>query len=77
MLLLPTIVFGQEFHTLELENKSIDFYTIIPLYSEEVNRKMKKGVESLFDGFDKHGLTDIVQIDRENTAKRKKRFGLF
>lgn len=77
MLLLPTIVFEEAFQTLRLENKLINFYTLIPLYEEEVNLKMKKGVESLFDGFDKYGVTDIVQIDRENTAKKKKRFGLF
>ena len=77
MVLLPSIVFDVEFQTLNLPNKSIDFYTLIPLYSEEVDLKMKKGVEALFDGFDKFGVNDIVQIDRPNTAKKKKLFGLF
>lgn len=77
MVLLPTIVFGEEFHSLKLKNKSIDFYTLIPLYSEEVDLKMKKRVEALFEGFDKHGVTDIVQIDRPNAGKKKKLFGLF
>jgi len=75
--LLPSIILGEEFSTLKLENKSIDFYTLIPLYSEEVNLKMKSGIEALFDGFDKHGVTDILQVDRPNTVKRKKLFGLF
>jgi hypothetical protein len=77
MVLLPTIVFGENFHSLKLDNKTIDFYSLVPLYSEEVNLKMKKGVEVLFDGFDKFGVTDILKIDRQNTAKRKKLFGLF
>jgi hypothetical protein len=77
MVLLPSIVFEEEFHTLNLTNKSIDFYTLIPLYSEEVNLKMKNGVEALFDGFEKLGVNDIVQIDRHNTVKKKKLFGLF
>ncbi|MBI1288371.1 MAG: suppressor of fused domain protein, partial [Flavobacteriales bacterium] len=77
MVLLPSIVFGLEFHTLKLENRSIDFYTLIPLYDEEVKVKMNKGVEALFDGFDKFGVSDILQLDRPNTAKRKKLFGLF
>lgn len=77
MLLLPTIVFKKDFHTLALENKSIDFYTLIPLYSEEVALKMKKGVEALFDGFDAFGVTDIVQVDRPSTVKKKKFLGLF
>lgn len=77
MILLPTIVFSEEFHTLKLKDKSIDFYTLIPLYTEEVNLKMKKGVDALFEGFDKYGVSDIVNIDRPNTANKKKRFGLF
>lgn len=77
MVLLPTIIFGEDFHSLKLENKTIDFYSLIPLYSEEVNLKMKKGVEALFDGFDKFGVTDILDINRPNTVKRKKLFGLF
>ncbi len=77
ILLMPSIVFQDEFQTLKLDGKSINFYTMIPLYTDEVNLKMKKGVEALFDGFDKHGVNDIVRLDRPNTAKRKKFFGLF
>lgn len=77
ILLLPPVVFDNEFHTLRLKNKSIDFYSLIPLYSEEVDLKLKKGVEALFDGFDQHGVTDILQLNRPNTAQKKKRFGLF
>lgn len=77
MLLLPTIVFGEGFHELKLKEKPINFYSLIPLYHEEVELKLKKGVEALFDGFDKHGVTDILDIHRANTAKKKKWFGLF
>ena len=77
MVLLPTIIFDKSFHTLKLENKSIDFYTLVPLYTEEVELKLKKGVEALFDGFDKFGINDIIDLDRPCSAKRNKRFGLF
>ncbi|MDO6818838.1 suppressor of fused domain protein [Zobellia sp. 1_MG-2023] len=77
MMLLPTIVLGENFHTLKLQNKSINFYSLIPIYTDEVNLKMKKGVEALFDGFDKFQVTDILHIDRPNTVKKKKLFGLF
>lgn len=72
--LLPSIVFSQEFHTLKLEHKTINFYSLIPLYSEEVNLKLKMGVESLFDGFDAHGINDVLDIKRINTVKPKKGF---
>ncbi|WP_282014040.1 suppressor of fused domain protein [Marinifilum flexuosum] len=77
MLLLPTIVLGEGFHELKLKEKSINFYTLIPLYNEEVELKMRKGVEALFDGFDKHAVSDILDIHRPNTAEKKKWFGLF
>lgn len=76
MVLLPTILFAGDFQTLHLKDKSIDFYTLIPIYTEEVNLKLKKGVEALFDGFDKFGVSDVVNLNRPNTVK-KKRFGLF
>lgn len=71
MVLLPTILFGEGFHMLELPDKAINFYTLIPLYSEEVKLKMNKGVEALFEGFDKFGVNDIVQVDRPNTVREK------
>ncbi len=77
MVLLPTIVFNEEFHQLKLKNKHIYFYSLIPLYQEEVNLKLNKGVEALFDGFDKFEVSDILDLNRPNTAKRKKLFGLF
>ena len=77
VVLLPSIVFDDQFQTLHLNDKSINFYTLIPLYTEEVELKLKNGIEALFDGFDKFGLTDIVELNRPNTVKRKKRFGLF
>ena len=76
MLLLPSTIFPEEFQTLKLKDKEINFYTLYPLYTEEVNLKLKKGVEALFPGLDKIEITDVVQVDRPNTAK-KKRFGLF
>ncbi|QXP51384.1 suppressor of fused domain protein [Cellulophaga sp. HaHa_2_95] len=77
MILLPSIMFGDKFPILELENKKITFYTLIPLYDEEVALKMAKGVDALFDGFDKFGLTDVLQINRPNTIVKKKFLGLF
>lgn len=78
MILLPSILFNPEFHTLKIsEEKTIHFYTIYPLYMEEVDLKMRKGAEALFDGFERIGLTDVLETDRENSVKRKKLFGLF
>ena len=74
--LLPSVVFNDEFRTLDLENKTIHFYSLVPLYSEEVELKMREGIEALFDGFDSIGVSDILDINRPSTV-RKKKFGLF
>ncbi len=68
MMLLPSILFTEDFHQLKLENKSINFYSLIPLYQEELKLKLDKGVEALFEGFDKHMVGDILDINRPNTA---------
>lgn len=77
MLLLPSIVFDPEFHQLVLPDKVINFYTIIPLYTAETELKLKKGVEALFDGFNKYNVSDVLDINRPNSVGRKKLFGLF
>lgn len=78
VILLPSIVFDPEFHELQInDEKTIYFYTIYPLYSEEVDLKMKQGSEALFDGFERIGLTDVLNLNRENSVKKKKLFGLF
>ena len=77
MLLMPSVLFGEAFQKLELPERSIHFYSLIPLYQEEVEKKLQQGVESLFDGFDEYGVNDILTVDRPNTVKRKKWFGLF
>lgn len=72
MLILPSVTFSDGFHQLKLDSKTIDFYTLIPIYTEELELKMKKGVDALFDGFDKFGVSDILDLNRPNTVKRKK-----
>lgn len=77
LVLLPSIVFDESFHQLKLKNKTIDFYTLVPLYQEELELKMKDGVEALFEGFDKAGINDILDINRPSIVQKKKRFWFF
>ncbi|MCB1582220.1 MAG: suppressor of fused domain protein [Xanthomonadales bacterium] len=75
-ILLPPVSVPREFLTLEIDkDKTIEFNCIVPLYEEEMNYKLDKGSDALLDKFDKHGVSDVVDIKRKNIAK--KRFGLF
>jgi hypothetical protein len=76
MLVLPPPIYTpKEFHRLETENgKIINFYALIPLYKEEMNLKMRQGTEALFDGFDKHGVSEVVNLSRNNIARKGRWF---
>lgn len=75
-IILPSVNVPEGFSSLEIDNdKVIEFYSIVPLYDEEMNLKLNKGSDLLLDKFDKHGISDIIITDRKNVAK--KRFGIF
>lgn len=78
MLLLPSISLGKKLLPLKIDNeKTINFYCLYPLYKEEMELKMKKGVNALLDQFDKYRVPDVVDIYRPNTAKKNGLFGLW
>lgn len=75
-LVIPSVTVPNEFHTLAIPNvKDITFYAVVPLYEREMNLKLRSGLDALLERFDKHGVSDIVNLDRKDTAARK--FGLW
>lgn len=65
-----------DFPTLKTnDGTTIHFMSCVPLYQEEMNLKLKKGADALLELFDKHGLSEVIDPDRKNVAR--KRFGLF
>ncbi|SPZ05095.1 Suppressor of fused protein (SUFU) [Pseudomonas luteola] len=76
VILLPSLNVPQDFFRLEINpEKTIEFYSIVPLYEEEMNLKLARGTDALLERFDKHGISDIIQTNRRNVCK--KRFGFF
>lgn len=76
IILFPPLMVPEEFHELKIdEEKTIHFFSLVPLYEEEMKLKLKKGAERLMDNLDKFDIGDIVDPIRKNTAK--KRFGIF
>ncbi|HIE4564155.1 TPA: suppressor of fused domain protein [Stenotrophomonas maltophilia] len=75
-IVLPPVTPPEDFAALALEDgKVISFMTIIPLYPEEMELKLKKGAEALLDRFDAKNIQDVIEPGRVNVAR--KRFGLF
>jgi hypothetical protein len=52
------------------DKKKVRLYSMIPLYKEEMNFKIKNGVESLVNKFVKFGVSDMIDVDRKNTCKK-------
>ncbi|MCA9034035.1 MAG: suppressor of fused domain protein [Planctomycetaceae bacterium] len=77
-LVMPPLNVPEEFHSLSLDDeRDIHFYTIVPLYDEETNFKLTKGLDALMEKLEAVGANDVVDVNRANSCRRKKWFGLF
>jgi hypothetical protein len=75
-IILPSLTVPENFHRLRIDKeKEIVFFSVVPLYEEEMQLKLNAGSEKLLDRFDQADINDIVDPQRRNVAK--KRFGLF
>jgi hypothetical protein len=75
-LVMPSLLVPRDFHTLQInQEKEIFFFAVYPLYAEEMELKMRSGLDALLERFDQAKIKDLIDIGRENVAR--KRFGLF
>jgi hypothetical protein len=73
---VPEVEDQSGFFNLEMNSeKVVHFYTLIPLYGEELDYKVKHGEKELLNKLNKIGVTDVLNPSRKNSCK--KRFGLF
>ena len=79
MMLASTALAPGEFHTLELTDRNVHFYSLVPVYREEMDFKLKQGFEPLMERLHKIGgpeTFEIIDINRANACGGK-RFWLF
>lgn len=77
VVLAPPTLFGEKFAELALPGgKIIRFHAVLPLYSEELDFKLKQGADALFERFDRLHVTELLDPRRANVCK-KRFFGLF
>ncbi|AWB43067.1 hypothetical protein DCC85_01690 [Paenibacillus sp. CAA11] len=70
IVLLPPIQVPESFGELQMdEERSVNFYSIVPLYPEEMDFKLKHGINALLERFDEHGITELVDLKRKNVCK--------
>lgn len=64
----------EEFYMLKVGKREIGFYMIAPLYPEEMDLKLKKGMDALFDAWDAANLgpTDMANPKRANVGLKRR-----
>ena len=75
-IIVPSLLVPTDFYELKGGAPTIAFYSVVPLYREEMELKAREGMESLLAKMVDRGITDLVDPKRRNIAV-KKRFGLF
>lgn len=68
VLLDVPVTTGKEFPLLQLEDKRILFYALIPLFEDEMNFKLQEGNDALLELFDQHNVTELVNVNRRSVV---------
>lgn len=75
-IILPPVSVPEDFGALQIDaTKTITFYSVVPLYQEELQLKLRSGSGKLLELFDSKGVNDLIDPGRANVAR--KRFGFF
>lgn len=67
-IILPSITLREESLALKREgnNNDIFFFTVIPLFKEELLFKINNGIDQLMELFDAFNINDVVNINRRS-----------
>lgn len=63
------VLFAPEFQKLRLAEKAINFYSIVPLYEEEMTLKLRKGSGALTHVLDQGKVSELVDVGRQNLGR--------
>ena len=69
IMLVYSMELSDNFTNINYENKSIQVYSMIPLYKEELEFKKINGANALLEKFDEFNIEEIVKIGRKNVCK--------
>lgn len=71
VVLVPPVTTDPAFRELRIDGtKTIHFHALVPLTSAEMRLKLDKGAEALFEGFEKHHVSELLDIGRRCTISR-------
>ena len=72
IILLGPRTVSSDFHSLKVrDDKVIHFYSVVPLYTEEMDLKLKQGADHIDQLLDQNKVTEIVSVGRPSIASGK------
>jgi Suppressor of fused protein (SUFU) len=75
--LIPPITIPDEGRSVELsDGREVHFYCLHAVHHAEMSLKLNKGMDALLDAFEKHDVSEVLDLNRK-PATRRKLFGLF
>jgi hypothetical protein len=78
VILASPALFPEEFQTFETQSgKTVRLYAVIPIYADEMERKLKSGADELLKRFQGEGVTELLSPRRPSvlTPRRRWSFG--
>jgi len=74
MLLLPSLTLPRETCTIPVPGgKTVDLWTLYPLHADEMDYKLRVGMDGLIDRFAEAGVSDILDPDRPSCLRKPPR----
>jgi hypothetical protein len=70
LLLPPLVRVPPTFHELALRDRLIRFFGVWPIYREEMNFKLKAGLDEMLARLKRKQVTELVEFDRKNTCAK-------
>ena len=65
LIMSPCIALPADVALLELpDGRKINFYAVWPMHQSEVDLKLKRGLDALLDQFEKHQVTELLDLNR-------------
>ena len=63
------VLFPAELRKLRFADRAVNFYSVIPVYEEEMMVKLRKGGSTLARMFDQAKVTELIDVGRANLGK--------
>ena len=64
ILLLPPVTLPESFHVLDVGDREVHFFALVPLHADELQLKLDQGTDALFPHFEAAGVDEVLNPHR-------------